>query len=73
VLVVDELFFFRVPSELSTESYGDIVQMADGIGANGCVHGADCLPSALDTFDEIPAVIVAARQADLIGADRCGQ
>ena len=73
LLIVDELFFCRVPSELSAEPYGDIIQVADGVGADGGVHGADCFLPALDAFYEIPAVIVASRQTDLIGADRRGQ
>ena len=73
MLVVDELFLFRVPAELSAEPYGDIVKVADGVGADGGVNGADCLLSALDRFYEIPAVIIASRQTDLVGADRRGQ
>lgn len=73
LFVVDELLFFRVPAELSAEPYGDIIHVADGVGTNGGVYGADCLSAALDAFYKIPAMIIASRQADLVGADRCGQ
>ena len=73
LIVVDELLFFWVPAELSAEPYGDVIEVADGVGADGGVNGADCLPSALDRVYEIAAVIVAARQANLIGADCCCQ
>lgn len=73
LLVVDELLFFWVPSEFAAEPYGDIIQVADGVGADGGVNGADCLLPALDTFYEIPAVIIASRQTDLVGANRRGQ
>ena len=66
LLIVDELLFFGIPAEFSAESYSDIVQVADGVGADGGIYGADCLLPALDAFDEIAAVIVASRQADFI-------
>jgi hypothetical protein len=72
LFVVDELLFFRVPAELSAQPYGNVVQVADGVGADGGVNGTDCLPSALDAFYEIPAVITASRQTNLIGTNRGG-
>ena len=74
LIVVDELLFFGIPAEFFTkgraaESYGNIIHVADGVGADGCVNGADCLPPALDAFYEIATVIIALRQVNLIGAD----
>jgi hypothetical protein len=61
LVVIDELLFFRVPMELSAQSYGDIVKVADSVGTDADVNGADCLLPALDRLYEIPAVIIASR------------
>ena len=47
--------------------------MADRVGADRLLDRADCSLAALDTFDEIAAMIGAPRQANFIRADRRGQ
>ena len=73
LLVVDKLFGFRVPLELMFQSDRDVVEVADRVGAERRLDGADGLLAALDTFDEVPAMIRAAGQANFIRTDRRGQ
>ena len=73
LVVVEELFGFWVPAELSAQADGDVVQVADRIGADGGVHWADCFLPGLDAVQKVAAVVAASRQANLIRADGGGQ
>jgi len=72
--IVDEFFPFGVPSEFSAQPYGNIIQVADGVGANSGFDWANRFLSGLNAIYEITAMIVTSRQANLIGTNiRCQQ
>ena len=74
LLVVDEFLPFGVPSKFAAQPYGNIIQVADGIGANSGFDGANRFPSGLNAIYEITAMIITSRQANLIGTNiRCQQ
>jgi len=74
LFVVNEFLSFGVPSEFSAQPYGNIIQVADGVGANSGFDGANRFLSGLNAIYEITAMIITSRQVNLIGANiRCQQ
>ena len=68
--VVDELFFGRVPVEFSAQTDGDVVEVADRVGAHGRLDVADRLPARFDAFEEVALVVVAHGQSNVAGGER---
>ena len=69
LFVINEFFSFGVPFEFAAQPYGNIIQVADGVGANGGFDGANRFLSGLNAIYEITAMIVTSRQANLIGTN----
>ena len=67
--VVNEFFSFGVPSEFAAQPYGNIIQVADGVGANSGFDGANRFLSGLNTIQEITTMISRSRQVHLIGTN----
>ena len=67
--VVDEPFAFRIPHEFALQSSRDIAQMAEGIDPDRCVDAGDGPGPALDAVQEIPDVVIALAEPDIVGAD----
>ena len=70
--VVDELFFDRVPLQLSAEAQRDVFLLHHGLGAHRAFDGADGLLAAADGVQKIAAMIAAADDLDLVGTDLLG-
>ena len=74
LFVVDEFFSFGFPCEFTAQSNGNIILVADRVGANSALDGADRFLPGLDAIHEITVMIVASIQVNLIGTNgRCQQ
>src|SRR5487761_2260372 len=69
LVVADELLPFRIPPELAVEPGGDVAEVAERVGLDGFVNGANRRPAALHAIEEIADVIRAAHQAGSRRAD----
>ena len=68
--IVRERLLLGIPPELSPESDGDIVQVADGVRTDGGLDRAHRLPSRSGAVEEVAPVVIAHGKADLVGAER---
>jgi hypothetical protein len=69
LFVINEFLSFGVPSESAAQPYGNIVQMADCIGANSGFNRTNRFLPGLDALEKIATVVVTLRQVNLIGAN----
>ena len=57
-VIVDEVFFVRVPTQFSLENHGDISQVTDGAGTMADFHRSYRLVPRLDAIEEVSLVVI---------------
>ncbi len=67
--VVDKVLFFRVPLKLASQPDCNVVQLADRVRADGNIYWARRPLAHPDGVQEIPVVVTAGHEVDLIGTD----